>query len=59
MLLNWPPPTDINQDGFVDLGDIQIMSECWLAAGLGLDADVNADESVNLVDFAKVALACE
>jgi hypothetical protein len=57
VLVNWPPATDINQDGFVDMEDAEVMSDYWLDEGPGLDADVNGDQLVNLVDFAEVARA--
>jgi hypothetical protein len=31
-LLDWPPITDLDTDGFIDWGDLDIMSENWLEA---------------------------
>ena len=55
VLLDWPPTTDINGDGYIDWLDIGVLSEQWLEAGEDLDADINGDNKVNFKDFAKFA----
>jgi len=55
VLLDWPPKTDINGDGYIDWLDIGVLSEQWLETGEDLDADINGDGTVNFEDFAKLA----
>jgi len=60
-LTDWPPKTDIDHDGFIDLSDVNILSQQWLKTetelefGQNLDADVNRDGKVGFADFAGFA----
>jgi hypothetical protein len=47
--LNWPPVNDINGDGYVDIYDLEIICDNWLAIGPG-----NIDNT-GLVDFKDLA----
>jgi len=53
-LLNWPPPTDLDQNGYIELSDLEIMCENWLENGLG---DIDNNGKVDLTDFAELGLA--
>ncbi len=54
-LTNWPPKTDINQDGFIDIEDLCEMAGQWLNTGGGFSADIDSDGYVDLADFARLA----
>ena len=54
-LTNWPPKTDINQDGFVDIEDLCEMAGQWLNTGGGFSADIDSDGYVDFVDLARLA----
>jgi hypothetical protein len=56
-VLGWPTTRDLNRDGFIDSLDIKIMSEHWLQTGIGIEGDVNGDDTVNFVDFAFLTVA--
>jgi hypothetical protein len=51
-LLDWPPITDLNGDGFITWSDFGIMSENWLETGQG---DFNNDGIVDFLDYADFA----
>ena len=53
-LLDWPPRTDLDIDGYVDLYDLEMMAANWLEAGYG---DFDNNSSVDFIDFAELALA--
>jgi lysophospholipase L1-like esterase len=53
-LLGWPPATDIDENGFIEIYDLAIMCENWLGAGEG---DVDNDGVVDFLDFAEFGLA--
>jgi hypothetical protein len=53
-LLNWPPPSDIDQNGYIELSDLEIMCENWLESGAG---DIDNSGKVDLTDFAELGLA--
>jgi len=55
-LLDWPVPSDLNNDGYIDLLDIKVMSEHWLEIGSGITGDLNGDETVNFIDFAEITI---
>ena len=55
VLLDWPPKTDINGDGYIDWLDIDVLCEQWLETGEDLDADINGDNTVDFKDFAEFA----
>jgi hypothetical protein len=62
MLLGWPPVTDLYKDGYIDLYDLSIIADNWLASGVGVEGgDINdngeADGTVNLRDLAELGLA--
>jgi hypothetical protein len=61
-LLGWPPVTDIDGDGYVDLFDLGIIADNWLVPDVGNEGgDINGngegDGIVNLPDFAELGLA--
>jgi len=53
-LLDWPPITDLDRDGFIGWGDIRILSENWLTDSYS-EGDISNDGTVNFVDFADFA----
>jgi hypothetical protein len=57
--VGWPPATDLDASGFIDFGDILVMSENWLETGEDIPGDVYKDENniVNFFDFAELGLA--
>jgi lysophospholipase L1-like esterase len=54
-LLDWPPITDIDGNGFIEWDDLRIMCENWLDTGPDIPADIYKDEdnTVNFLDFAE------
>ncbi len=59
-LLNWPPPTDLDENGFIGIGDIEVMSQYWLAdpnTNPDIRGNLNDDDIVNFLDFAEFRLA--
>jgi lysophospholipase L1-like esterase len=54
VLLGWPPETDCNLDGYIDIYDLEILCENWLGAGSG-DTDNNG--YVDFIDYAQFGLA--
>ena len=56
-LTDWPPKTDINNDGFIDFADIATIYTQWLTEDQDLQADVNGDNKVDFTDFAAIANA--
>lgn len=53
-IINWPPRTDIDRDGFITIYDLEILTEYWLSTDNELDADINSDGIVNLLDLTKL-----
>jgi hypothetical protein len=53
-LLDWPPRTDLDNDGYIDLYDLEMMALNWLNAGTG---DFDDNGSVDFIDFAEMGLA--
>ncbi len=49
-LLGWPPVTDIDGNGFIELEDLAEMCENWLESGPG---DIDDSGIVDLYDFAE------
>ena len=58
-LLGWPPATDLDGSGFIDWGDVEVISENWLLVGPYVPGDIYKDEddTVNFLDFAEFGLA--
>ncbi len=52
-LLNWPPRTDINSDGYIDWLDVFVMNEQWLFDEPNLEADIDDNNEVNFYDFGR------
>ena len=52
-LLDWPPPTDIDKNGFIDIYDLAIICENWLEKGEG---DIDNNGKVDLYDIAEFGL---
>jgi hypothetical protein len=55
-ILDWPPVTDLDGNGFIGLGDIAIIGENWLTDPSG-PPDFDADGTVNFNDLAELANA--
>ncbi len=53
-LLDWPPATDIDDNGFIEVYDFEIMCENWLGSGAG---DIDADGDIDFYDFTEFGLA--
>ncbi|MDD5328329.1 MAG: SGNH/GDSL hydrolase family protein [Phycisphaerae bacterium] len=55
VLLNWPPITDIDGNGFIEFDDLWIMCENWLKTGPDVPGDLYKDEDniINFLDFAE------
>jgi hypothetical protein len=53
-LLGWPPATDLDNNGYIELNDLEIMCGNWLGSGIG---DVDNSGNVDFFDFAELALA--
>jgi hypothetical protein len=46
---------DLDCDGSIGLGDVEILCDYWLDIGTGLPGDFYEDETVNFLDFADFA----
>jgi hypothetical protein len=53
-LLGWPPATDLDVNGYIELDDLVIMCENWLDSGEG---DIDNSGNVDFRDFAEFGLA--
>ncbi|MCJ7729782.1 MAG: hypothetical protein MUO27_07905, partial [Sedimentisphaerales bacterium] len=53
-LLGWPPATDIDDNGFIEVYDLKIMFENWLGSSAG---DIDADGDIDFYDFTEFGLA--
>jgi hypothetical protein len=53
-LLNWPPPTDLDDNGYIELNDFALMAENWLGSG---DADFDNSGVVDFLDYTEFCLA--
>jgi hypothetical protein len=53
-LIDWPPITDIDINGYIELDDLLMMCENWLGTGEG---DFDDNEIVDFEDFAEFGLA--
>jgi uncharacterized repeat protein (TIGR02543 family) len=49
-LFDWPPETDVDNSGYVDIDDLKEMAENWLDAGAG---DIDDNGIVDFKDFAE------
>jgi lysophospholipase L1-like esterase len=58
-LIDWPPVTDIDGNGFIEWSDLRIMCENWLDSGHDIPGDIYKDEdnTVNFPDFAEFGSA--
>ena len=54
-LLEWPPKTDIDGDGYIDWFDLEMLGDQWLNSGSGWQGDINGDNEVNFEDFSWLA----
>jgi len=55
-LLGWPIPVDLDYDGLLGQGDIDVLSDNWLAVDPDR-GDINGDNIANFLDFAEIAFA--
>jgi hypothetical protein len=46
------PAGDLNDDCVVNLADLEMLTNQWLASGPDIEGDLNADEVVDFDDFA-------
>ena len=56
-LLDWPPETDLDHNGYIELPDLADLCEYWLQTGTGMPADFYPDGTVDLQDFSILGLA--
>jgi hypothetical protein len=49
------PAGDLSGDGLVNWLDVRIMNQNWLHSGSAVQGDINKDNNVNLLDFARLA----
>ncbi|MBN2020090.1 MAG: hypothetical protein JW749_07690, partial [Sedimentisphaerales bacterium] len=54
VLLNWPPPTDLDINGYIEINDLAMMCENWLKDAPG---DFDNSGLVDLFDLAELGLA--
>ena len=52
--LGWPPATDLDGNGYIELDDLEIMCGNWLGTGAG---DIDNSGNVDFFDFAEFGLA--
>jgi hypothetical protein len=59
LLIDWPPVTDIDGNGYIEWLDLATMCEHWLETGPNVPGDIHKDEDniVNFLDFADFTLA--
>ena len=53
-LLDWPPATDLDNSGYIEIYDLKELCENWLGSGEG---DFDGDGNVDLFDLAEFGLA--
>jgi lysophospholipase L1-like esterase len=53
-LIDWPPATDLDDNGYIEVSDLAVMCESWLEDG---DGDIDKNGTVNLFDLAELGLA--
>jgi lysophospholipase L1-like esterase len=56
-LLDWPPKTDLDHNGYIELPDLAELCGYWLETGTGIPADFQPDGIVNMGDFSILNLA--
>ncbi len=56
-LLDWPPKTDLDLNGYIELPDLAELCDRWLETGTGIPADFQPDGIVNMEDFSIFGLA--
>jgi len=54
VLFGWPPATDLDGNGYIELYDLEIMCGNWLGTGAG---DIDNSGNVDFLDFAEFGLA--
>jgi lysophospholipase L1-like esterase len=56
-VINWPPKTDLDHNGYIELADLAELCEHWLQTGTDIDADFQFDGVVDFRDFSIFGLA--
>lgn len=56
-LLDWPPETDLDHNGYIELFDVAELCEHWLETADGIIADFQPDGVVDFKDFSIFGLA--
>jgi len=54
VLLGWPPATDLDTNGYIEIYDLEILCDNWLGTGT---CDFDSSGSVDFKDFAELGLA--
>ena len=54
-LIGWPPATDLDSNGFIGLGDLEILFEYWLQSGP--EGNIDGLGDVDLDDFGELESA--
>ncbi|MBN2020011.1 MAG: hypothetical protein JW749_07290 [Sedimentisphaerales bacterium] len=54
ILLDWPPATDFDRNGYIELYDLSVICENWLKSGLG---DIDSSGQIDLFDLIELASA--
>ena len=56
-LLDWPPKTDLDHNGYIEITDFAEMCGHWLESGMSVQGDFQSDGTVNMRDFSIFGLA--
>jgi lysophospholipase L1-like esterase len=53
-LLDWPPATDIDANGFIEILDLGLLCDNWLGSGQG---DIDSNGTADFLDLSELGLA--